>query len=953
MPYSADSVPSHVPQSKADQWASVWNAVYEKTMEDGDKSTAEAEARAFSAANALLSKRSSSLSVDNFVSFTDQDGVRRQGQIVARIDLDELGDGDGDAIKDDVIFGTDDAESVLEVQLYKPKRDGWEAGEEKIKVGESKLIKIESLPAPSRVSRKTPGGSPLENDNIDQVIKAAVRAALDTMKAYVPDGSRFQVKRLGENRLGGYALVHGSPTERDVEGDYFTKNTDLWLDVYSNQPLMFDHAVGVELPPDDDGNDEQTPRRYRLGSIVKAKRDDIGLWVEGVVSTHNKWVEGIWDLIDRGALYFSSGSVPHLIKRSEGGEVLSWPIIEVSTTPTPAEPRRTEVRSLAGAGKSSDWTEMLGGSQRTFTSMAEGSTSHMKHIDNVNHGGSKMTMKNKEAQQRLSGLLTALWSDELEQAIKSYVVTRRQFAVKQAENEEILPEEEEEVVAVASQLEQLLAPISEQAKSALGLDAKRVTKTLVKMALRKIAKQAGLEDEEDYLESEDEEEEDYMSSGDFDFLSFDEDYIDMDDDYLEFGEEEEEDFLEFGEEEEEFETLSGWPSYGRRGRGRRTFRSATPSFTRMVDDVVMREMNRLPSGRRGGYATKNVQIMRRSHNEATSLTGFLKAVRDKDHAKLRGYKARAESSYKALGINPDTAGGYLVPPEQSNEIIELLRAKSVFLRAEGGPEAQAESLVTVLPLNRDTLNIPRQTGAATAYWTAENATMTASQQTVGQIQLVAKKLTCLVKLSNELLADASVDMDNFVRADMAQVMALKVDNAVMYGSGIASEPLGVDAYPGLTKTALNAAPTYSNLVNLVKTIEIANVEEDDSWKWLFHPRDKHAFSKLKDTAGQYIFRNTGALNALQGAVPELLLGYPYMTTTQVDKTGSPEETDVFFGRWRDVILGMRQTIEVMASDVAGTSFEADQTWIRAILRMDIQMRHPESIAMYTDVREVA
>ena len=52
-------------------------------------------------------------------------------------------------------------------------------------------------------------------------------------------------------------------------------------------------------------------------------------------------------------LGWSSGSVPHLVQRTKGSlpgtqKITSWPIVELSLTPTPAEPRTIGVREPSG-----------------------------------------------------------------------------------------------------------------------------------------------------------------------------------------------------------------------------------------------------------------------------------------------------------------------------------------------------------------------------------------------------------------------------------------------------------------------------------------------------------------------------------------------------------------------------------------------------------------------------
>ncbi|MCC6904302.1 MAG: phage major capsid protein [Anaerolineae bacterium] len=506
------------------------------------------------------------------------------------------------------------------------------------------------------------------------------------------------------------------------------------------------------------------------------------------------------------------------------------------------------------------------------------------------------------------------------------------------------------------------------------------------------------EDEEDFLE-EDELEEDFLEDDEEDLAEmYGEDYIEEDDLLDDALLMDEEDFLEEGDlfpgdeymEEDDLigdeDFMEGYEELGdprgallsaRRKSARRSARRKAAALlangrkaaarrkaqrlaTRkaantqsIVRKEVKRLMGNLPA-RRGMSATKSgvpsVNINYNREAEPESLSHFIKAVKTRNTPLLAKYDRRTKSSYKALGINPDTSGGYLVPPQYADEIIELLRAQSLFM-SKPDSAGSVESLVTMMPMNRDTLIVPRQTGSSTAYWVGENAQITDSQPTLGQIQLTAKKLAALVKVSNELLDDATPDVDAFIRDDLVRTLADKFDSTVLYGTGGAGEPIGIYYMPDVTKTALNAAPGIDDLVSAVTRVEEQNVRMDETSQWILHPRDKNAFRLLQDTAGQFVFAGVG-LNAAVGVVPDTLLGYRWATSTAVAKAGSPAETDVFFGHWRDLVVGMRKTIEIVASDVAGTSFEYDQTWIRAIIRADFAVRHPESIEVLTDVREV-
>jgi HK97 family phage major capsid protein len=377
---------------------------------------------------------------------------------------------------------------------------------------------------------------------------------------------------------------------------------------------------------------------------------------------------------------------------------------------------------------------------------------------------------------------------------------------------------------------------------------------------------------------------------------------------------------------------------------------------KVVQDAVAKALqSQLPDGGKGqqvsdiGDKAKSINFAfgrsRHELDEIKSLSDLIYAMSYGRHDLLRPHARKTVNAHKALGINPDTAGGYLVQVEQSNQIIELLRDTSKVM-----------PLCRQVPMNSETLTIPKQTGGATAYWTGENSSITASQETFGQITLVAKKLAGLVQVSNELIMDSDPAIDAIIREDLATVMALEVDSTILEGSGVANQPLGI-LNLGVTTTALNAAPTYNNLVDAVSRVEVENVLDTPGWAWVFNPRERHTFRKIQDArgatagVGAYIFTERGSNNAMVGSIPAELLGYNYVTTTQITPdTTDNNETEIYFGQWNDVIVGMRKTLELAVSNEAGTAFQNDQTWIRAILRMDVNIRHPESIEVLTDVR---
>ncbi len=137
------------------------------------------------------------------------------------------------------------------------------------------------------------------------------------------------VKFLDEEQgiIGGWGAPFGGPfAGKDVQGDFFTPATDFCLDWFGSRPVLYHHGV------------DETKGAEICGIQTRAEIRDAGLWVECQLNKAQKYWDQIEELIKRGVLYFSSGAIPQLAARKSTGEITRWPIMEISLTPTPANP---------------------------------------------------------------------------------------------------------------------------------------------------------------------------------------------------------------------------------------------------------------------------------------------------------------------------------------------------------------------------------------------------------------------------------------------------------------------------------------------------------------------------------------------------------------------------------------------------------------------------------------
>lgn len=142
-----------------------------------------------------------------------------------------------------------------------------------------------------------------------------------------------EIKALGEGKVGGYLVRYSTPKDPDLEGDFFSKETDLGAADGGSLPVYYQHGMDGQL------------KSRRIGRGV-VKYDDAGLWFEAQLELRDEYEQYIYELAQAGKLGWSSGAAGHLVSRESVGKsyhIMSWPIAEASLTPTPAEARNSAV----------------------------------------------------------------------------------------------------------------------------------------------------------------------------------------------------------------------------------------------------------------------------------------------------------------------------------------------------------------------------------------------------------------------------------------------------------------------------------------------------------------------------------------------------------------------------------------------------------------------------------
>lgn len=212
----------------------------------------------------------------------------------------------------------------------------------------------------------------------------------------------------------------------------------------------------------------------------------------------------------------------------------------------------------------------------------------------------------------------------------------------------------------------------------------------------------------------------------------------------------------------------------------------------------------------------------------------------------------------------DADGGYLVPVEYDDRLIESLAEENIF-----------RNFATVIKTGGERkINIAASTPAAA--WIEEGGALTFGDATFDQINLDAHKLHVAVKVTEELLYDNVFQLENYILEKFAKALANAEEDAFLNGNGI-GKPLGIFAETGGGQVGVTtASPTAITADEAINLIYALKRPYRKNAKFIVNDQTLAVLRKLKDGNGAYLWQPS-----LQAGEPDSLFGYPIYTSAFV------------------------------------------------------------------------
>ena len=294
-------------------------------------------------------------------------------------------------------------------------------------------------------------------------------------------------------------------------------------------------------------------------------------------------------------------------------------------------------------------------------------------------------------------------------------------------------------------------------------------------------------------------------------------------------------------------------------------------------------------------------------------------------AKLRqilGQRAEMRATVATLGadlVGTDHLGG---------SFIDVLRNTSAVM-----PRA------TVLSGLQGNVEIPKKTAATAGSWVAtEGANTAEDDMTIDEVTMAPHDVGAHVILRRRLMLQASPDVENMARMDLAMGVALAIDAAAISGTGSSGQPTGflnagtIGAWSLVSDPpATHAAdPQWSDVLALWKLVASNNALFGDLGWLMGANHAAHFLGRDKGTdTGRFVMESLREL-----------LGYPVVLSEQC-----PADT-VAFLNFRQVLVGLWGGLDLLVDPYSAS--KSASVVVRAIQSVDTALRQEDGVAAWQD-----
>ena len=342
---------------------------------------------------------------------------------------------------------------------------------------------------------------------------------------------------------------------------------------------------------------------------------------------------------------------------------------------------------------------------------------------------------------------------------------------------------------------------------------------------------------------------------------------------------------------------------------------------------------------------KDIGLSKKEMKRFSLVKGINALANPSDRAAQKAAEFEFECSAAAAEAYGRNSQGLMLPPEVLREwnqrdlntsddagIVGQDFRGGDFIDALTNSSSVMSAGATLLRGLQGDVKIPKKTGTSTAAFVSSEGTAVAeSEMTIGSVTMSPKTLGCFTDVTRQLLTQSSLDVENLIRNDIAQSMALAIDAGALEGSGTSGNPTGIKNTSGInTVTFAGANPTWAETVNMESQVAVDNALIGNL-SYIMRADDYGTLKTTEKASGtaQFVVDRDGRVN-----------NYGVVVSNQ------PTSGDHYFGNFSDLLVGFFGGLDIIVDPYTNSS--SGTVRVVGIQMIDVAVRNAVSFCLGND-----
>lgn len=270
---------------------------------------------------------------------------------------------------------------------------------------------------------------------------------------------------------------------------------------------------------------------------------------------------------------------------------------------------------------------------------------------------------------------------------------------------------------------------------------------------------------------------------------------------------------------------------------------------------------------------EKVEVENKVNQEEIERKAFLNYIRNEVSNRISNQDANLEAG----------ANGAIVPKTIAKKIITKVYDMSSVLKDATKYDTKGKISIPVYGANGS--------NDITVEYATEFGNLESKIGKFTSVDLDGFLATALAKLSNSLINNTDIDLENKIIELMSEAIALFMEREILKGTVGKVEGLST-----LSNKVTTATPTAITAEELIKTKNKVKKKNRKNAKWIVSNDTLTYIESLKDSDGRFLFRDD-----MNGEFNGYLLGYPVEVSDNMDEIATGK-TVAYFGDFSGVAL---------------------------------------------------